>query len=145
MAYAEFFVTTASATTSVTMFGTYGPWIELPDAFPPILWIDTSSTTTRTPENVALWILGGTSVSMHGTAWQKPLFINHKVQVQNYEPGTRWLLPADCGSFALGSGNLGVGEACLSNTGVSPPVTGARRWKLYYRAVGEGPDPRRMV
>lgn len=141
MAYAEFFMTTACATTSLTMFGTYGPWMELPDAFPPILWIDTSSTTQRVL-NSGLWITGGTSIGGGGAGAASancPMYLNFHVKLDNYEPGTRWFMPSDCFTRTADSG-LGIG---IRNTETA--TGGIRAWKLYYRAVGEGPDPVRMV
>jgi len=44
MAFAQYYEsTTNNLTTTVTMFGLAGTWKELPDSFPPILWIDTTS------------------------------------------------------------------------------------------------------
>lgn len=136
MAYAEFFVTTACATTSVTMFGVLGPWIELPDAFAPILWIDTTSPATAPCSG--LWIQSGTTANT-GIATVMPIVMNYQVQVMNYEPGTKWFLPSDIGTKTVGSA-LGMGLNENATIG-----TGPRQWKLYYRAVGEGPDPNRMI
>jgi hypothetical protein len=41
MAYAEWYVTTVS---SQTKFGVAGYWVELPDAFPPIIYIKSDTT-----------------------------------------------------------------------------------------------------
>lgn len=138
MAYAEFYVTTACATTSVTMFGVLGPWVELPDVFPPILWIDTTSPASAICEG--LWIQCGTSLSgtpiADGTG-----VMNHHVQVMNYEPGTKWFLVPDIGARTAGNAvGLGIGLNSQALIALGP-----RQWKLYYRAVGEGPDPNRMI
>jgi hypothetical protein len=138
MAYAEFFVTTACATTSVTMFGTLGPWIELPDAFHPIMWLNTSSTTTR-DLNEGLWIMGATT-PLNDPCTATPYVRIYQVQVQNFEPGTRWFLPANIGTKTTPGPTL-----CRGMNMNGAPLVGGRQWKLYYRAVGEGPDPRRMV
>ena len=133
MAYAEWYVTTTCATTSVTMFGTLGPWIELPDVFAPILWIDTTSPAGL---SAGLRIVSETTSDV-GNATQTVKQIVFEVQVSNYEPTTKWFLPSDCGTKTAG-GALGQGP--LENTAV-----GARLWKLWYRSVGDGPDPNRML
>lgn len=145
MAYAEWFVTTACATTSVTMFGTLGPWIELPDAFPPILWLNTSSTTTR-DLNVGLWIMACTTVAADQDVL--PYVRITQCLVLNFEPGTRWFMLDNAGVGDLGYRT--AGSATSSAIGRGLPITSAgvlspRLWKLYYRAVGEGPDPARMI
>jgi hypothetical protein len=106
------------------MFGVYGPWIELPNGFPPILWIDSTSPAGL---NEGLYAWGfSTSPSLPETTLH--------LQVANYEPGTKWFLTNDIGLLTLG------GEAPL---GLGGEVI--RKMALYYRAVGEGPDPNRMT
>ena len=119
----------------MTMFGVYGPWMELPDVFAPILWIDTTSSSAIGLQNglkiVSATTIGGADTSaVLQTIWE--------VQVDNYEPGTKWFLPDDCGSKTAGSA-LGMGLPINGGRGVGP-----RLWKLFYRSVGEGPDPNRM-
>jgi hypothetical protein len=121
MAAISLFGSTARGTTSVTLFGTLGPWTELPDEAPPILWID---TTSPAGQNQGLYAWG------HSTSPSLPETVVH-VQVANYEPGTKWFLPTDIGLFTAG-GAIGFSGEVI------------RKYALYYRSVGEGPDPNRM-
>lgn len=131
MAFAQFYQSTATGTTSVTMFGTLGPWIEMPDYFPPILWIQTSSTLNQQPNN-GLQVIVGSSAGTDGLPGQ----ILVKVTVANYEPGTKWFLPTDDGVRTSGG---------LSQFGAYSRLPSQVKLELYYRAVGEGPDPARMI
>jgi len=123
MAFAHFFGSTNRTTTSLTMFGVLGPWAELPDGFPPILWIDTTSPAAC---NQGLYMTGWSSSPSVGMTLYHP-------QVVNYEPGTRWFLVNDTGVWT--SGNSGVGLSADTVHDV----------RLYYRSIAEGPDPNKMV
>lgn len=122
MAFAYLFESTNRGTTSVTMFGTLGPWIELPHNFPPILWIDTTSPAGL-DEGLYAW--------GYSTSPSLPETVLH-VQVANYEPGTKWFLPNDLGLVTAG-GAIGFSGEVI------------RKMVLYYRSVSEGPDPNRML
>lgn len=146
MAYAEFFVTTAQATTSVTMFGTYGPWIELPDAFPPILWLCTASTSSNVAGspglNEGLWIQCMTTACPVGNedATARAQRMNVRYTVLNFEPGTRWFMLTNSIGANAGKNCTAIGDGIYEATATTGPYV----FRLYYRAVGEGPDPRRM-
>jgi hypothetical protein len=122
MAFYHFFGSSNRTTTSLTMFGVLGPWQELPDGALPILWIDTTSPAGA---NQGLYMIGySTSPSL------PPTIV--RLQVANYEPGTRWFLTNDVGAFTSG-GAMGLQGDVQHDV------------RLYYRSLSEGPDPNRMV
>jgi hypothetical protein len=67
----------------------------------------------------------------YSTSPSLPASILH-LQVANYEPGTRWFIPTDVGAWTAG-GAVGLNGDVVHDV------------RLYYRSVGEGPDPNRMV
>jgi hypothetical protein len=135
MAFAQFFVATSNATTtSVTMFGVAGNWKELPDNFPPILWIEVNSTTANLAYNNGLYVEG---LSSTGNA--QP--VRCRVQVLSYEPGTKWFRT----SFRTDTDLIPMVGAVCPDTTPDYLLADLRRVTLFYRAIGEGPDPARMV
>jgi hypothetical protein len=141
MAFALFYYGSATnaggTTTATTLFGTSGYWRELPDAFPPILWIDTSTPGTFAANgNQGCYVIGATTnVTQTGAANS----ITLKAQVAGYKVGTRWFRTTTNVSddtFALAV-HPTIGSA---GAGLYENSAGHYECRLYYRAINEGPN-----
>jgi hypothetical protein len=80
MTFARFFVTTNNALfTTTTKFGVAGHWMELPDCFPPIMYVQGDSAGGI---NQGLYWLGHATTAVMSKT--------RRLKVLTYEPATKW-------------------------------------------------------
>jgi len=120
--YASWLIGT-SAVTTVTKFGVAGHWARLPDVFPPIEFINTTSIALATmPTNGCVVTIGETTTGANGPG--PIIMIRDRRGVEAYVKGDRW--------FRLRSGPATSNEAAVDPAGINEQRV-FTRIELYYR------------
>jgi hypothetical protein len=106
MAYAEWYATTIASTTK---FGTAGYWQELPDAFPPIIYIKSDTTATNTSND-------GLYLETHSTT----IKLVTPMKVDEFVTHDKWFRQDTAGSGSHGPKTYKLYYRDITETGKIP-------------------------
>jgi len=126
-------ITTITSNALNLHFGISARWEEIPDMFPPIGFMFTSTTPAARAQlsTYGLFVeyVGTTSAAMAGSkAMGMPHF--RPMRVRAYQKGTRWFIIGS--QAAAGSGLIDANLTCTPT--IAYPI---KRLILYYRALDE--------
>ncbi len=126
-------ITTITSNAANTHFGLAARWEEIPDMYPPIGFMFTSTTPAARAQLSTYGLFveyqGSTTISVAGGAGRGAT-IYRPIRVRAYQKGTRWFIIGSAN--AAGSGMRDVDLHC-ENT-IAHPI---KRLILYYRAMDE--------